>query len=75
MLDGFLVNSQNIRKCFFMKALIWPLFRYEDCYGLLQIPKSKAPNTTYEADSVEHFIEGIDIVIDLTTQMSTGRVS
>ena len=22
MLDGFLVNSQNIRKCFFMKALI-----------------------------------------------------
>ena len=37
----------------------------------MQIPRSAGPNDQYAGDSVEHFEEAIDILIKLTTQLTS----
>ena len=46
-------------------------FRYEECYGLMQIPRSLGPNDLVAGDSVDHFKEALDILIKLTTQLTS----
>ena len=41
------------------------------CYGLMQIPESRNPNTTFAPDSMEHFEEAIRELISLTTKFAT----
>ena len=49
---------------------VFDFFRHELCWGLMQIPASQSPNVNAAGDSVDHFLEGINELIALTTQMS-----
>ena len=62
--NEFATTSDGWRPCLLKNHF------YEQCYGLMHIPASKMPNTAYAQDSVEHFEQGIQKLIDLTTLLA-----
>ena len=42
----------------------------EDCYGLMHIPRSHGADASLGVDSIEHFINGLEYLIDLTSQVT-----
>lgn len=54
-----------------LKVFVISQFRYEECYGLMQIPRSLGPNDVVAGDSVDHFKEAVEILIKLTTQLTS----
>ena len=62
--DEFITTDDGWRQC-----LVKHYFD-KQCYGLMQIPESRNPNTSFAPDSVEHFEEGIRALIELTTHFA-----
>ena len=48
-------------------------YKWEEkgCFGLMQIPYSQGPNVSVKGNSVEHFVEGIERLIEYTTGISS----
>jgi len=42
----------------------------EDCYGLMHIPRSHGADSSLGVDSIEHFINGLEYLLDLTSQVT-----
>ena len=52
-------------------------YKWEEkgCYGLMQIPYSQGPDVSVKGDSVQHFTEGIERLIEFTTRISSTFTS
>lgn len=42
----------------------------EDCYGLMHIPRSHGADGSLGVDSIEHFINGLQYLLDLTNDVT-----
>ena len=68
--NGDLASFRNTGEVIY-SSFITSVLRYEDCYGLLHIPRSLGPTESFAGDSIDHFVEGIDTIINLTTQLGS----
>ena len=50
-------------------------FSNEMCYGLMHIPESFNPDQSVSGDSIEHFADGIQKLIDLSAKLGNKITS
>ena len=45
------------------------IYSGEQCYGIMQIPRSMNPNQQFGPDSVEHIGQAVTLIVDLIDQV------
>ena len=61
-------SSVSLRSLF--QAILTNLLSFEECFGLMHIPRSANPDDTVPGDSIEHFKQGIERLTELNSQMA-----
>ena len=66
---AFLESNNGWRQCT-LKSLEW-----DECYGLMHVPRSKGADDSLGVDSIEHFVNGLSHVIKLTGEITSKFTS
>lgn len=69
---SFIESNNGWRPCTLQSSLY---NAWDECYGLMHVPRSQGANDTYGVDSVEHFINGLSHLIGLTNQITSKFTS
>ena len=70
--NGAFIESTNggWRPCTLLSSSEW-----DECYGLLHVPRSKGADDYHDVDSIEHFLSGLAHLINLTGQITNKFTS
>ena len=69
---SFIESNNGWRPCTLQSSLY---NAWDECYGLMHVPRSQGANDTHGVDSVEHFINGLSHLIGLTNQITSKFTS